>query len=99
MIIGNTNNANIKYNSPYLGQNEIKIYKNETGIVLEQSQAVSYKNDILIKETKATIQNGDTINIFGLKLIFLNNIILMNNHGGKIQIAMCSFDYQRHDSS
>ena len=91
MTIGNTPSSNIRYNCPYLGQNEIKIYVTENGIVLEQSQIIAYKNKEVIREGKSIIRSGDTINIYGLEIIFLNGLILMNNPGGMVQIPNFNF--------
>ena len=97
MIIGNTSTSNVKYNCPYLGQSEVKIYGSSSGIILEQAQAVSYKNNNLIKEVKTNIQIGDTINIFGFSMIFLNGLILMNNPGGKVQILTFNFGITKYE--
>lgn len=87
MIIGNTTTSNIKYACPYIGQNEVKIYKTDTGIILEQMQMLAYKNSKAVRETRSIIQVGDIINIFGFKIMILNNLILMNNPGEKVQIT------------
>lgn len=91
MIIGNTVNSNVKYNCPLLNQNDIRIYQTESGIVLEQPQLLAYKNDSIISETKTNLTNGDTINIYGLKIIILNGLLLINNPGGRINIPSFNF--------
>jgi len=88
MIVGNTNNSNIRYTCPYLNQNEIKIVKNGDNIILDQTQVgLVYVNNIIVKENKYFIRQGDTVNIFGLKFIFLNNSVMINNPGNKVIIS------------
>ena len=91
MIIGNTQNSNIKYNCPYLNQIEIKITKQDNNYILEQSQiGITYVNNNNLLTNKCYLKNGDNINIFGLKIYMLNSIILMNNPGGKVTVSPSS---------
>ena len=91
MIIGNTVNSNIKYNCPFLAQNEVTIYTNENQIILEQTQLVAYKNDRIISESRAYLKIGDVISIYGLKIIILNGLVFFNNPGSMIAISNFNF--------
>ena len=87
LIIGNTGNSNIKYACPYLNKNEITITKSQNNIILQQSSpGTVYVNNIIVKDNRIYIDKGDYLNIFGLKLIFLDNGILFNNPGNKVII-------------
>ena len=86
LIIGN--NGNINYNCPYLGNNQIRIYKQDDKLILQQSSiGICYVNNKIVSEGNVYLQIGDYINIFGFKIIVLNNMLLMNNPGGKVSIT------------
>ncbi|MBR2840965.1 MAG: type VII secretion protein EssC [Bacilli bacterium] len=88
LIIGNDERANIKYNCPYLNKNLISIKKSENTIILEQSQiGLTYVNDKINLSTQLIIKPGDTINLFGMKIIVINKLVIMNNPGGKVTIT------------
>ena len=90
MIIGNGGNVN--FNCPYLGNNQIRIYKQDNMFVLQQtSLGITYVNNKIVTESAIYLKNGDYLNIFGFKIIFLNNMILMNNPGGKVSIPNFNF--------
>ena len=90
LIIGN--GGNIVYNCPYLGNNQVRIYKQDEKYILQQtSLGIAFVNNKNVTEAAIYLQNGDYINIFGFKIIILNNMILMNNPGGKVSIP--NFDF------
>ena len=83
LIIGN--GGNITYNCPYLGNNQIRIYKQDNNYILQQSSlGICYVNNRIVSESNVFLQVGDYVNIYGFKIIILNNMILMNNPGGKV---------------
>ena len=88
LIIGNTDNCNVRYNCLYLSQNEIRIYKQGNNYILEQIQSgFLYVNDQIVVSNKYILKNGDIINIFGFKIIFLNNKVLINNPGNNVVVG------------
>ena len=90
MIIGA--NGNIKYNCPYLGNNQIRIYEQDGKLIMQQAAlGMTYVNNKAVTEKAIYIQYGDYINIVGLKIVILNNLVLMNNPGGKISIPSFNF--------
>ncbi|MBQ9011438.1 MAG: hypothetical protein IJ093_02195, partial [Bacilli bacterium] len=92
MVIGNTNTANIKYPCQLLGANEVKIQKQGNGFVLEQPKdCVAYLNNKRVVEKQRFLKIGDSINIYGLKIILLNNLILLNNPGNKLIMPNLNF--------
>lgn len=87
IVVGNTNNSNVRYACPYLNQNEIKIVKHDNNFLLEQTQVgLVYINDYILKENKCFLKNGDSVNIYGFKIIILNGLVLTNNPRNKISI-------------
>ena len=90
LIIGS--GGNIVYNCPYLGNNQIRIYKQDDKYILQQSSlGITYVNNKNITDAAIYLQSGDCVNIFGLKIIVLNNMILMNNPGGRVNIPDFNF--------
>ncbi len=79
LLIGNNSSANIVYNCPYLNS-IIKISIKENRLVLEKSEKTPvYINKFAMPGNTYYIKNGDYINIYGLNLIFLNSLLLINN--------------------
>ena len=79
LIIGNNSNANIVYNCPYLNNNLIKISAKDNKLTLEKNDnALVYINKLSLPSNNYYINNGDSIEIYGLNLIFLNGILLVN---------------------
>ena len=90
MIIGN--NGNIVYNCPFLGNNQVRIYQQDNMFILQQSQlGLAYINNRIVSEGAVYLNPGDYINIFGFKIIVLNNMVLMNNPGGRVSIPNFNF--------
>ena len=76
LIIGNNEQSNIKYNCPYLNRVLIQVNINNNQLVLQkQGNGVIYSNKISIKQNPFVIKVGDEIEIYGLRIIFLNGII------------------------
>ena len=90
LVVGQ--NANINYECPFLINSQVRIYQHENQFILQQSQqGLTYVNNKIITENAIYLQAGDYINIFGLKIIILNTMILMNNPGNKITIQNYNF--------
>ena len=91
MIIGNSDDCNIKYLCQYLGNIKIKINVVNNFLVLEKNtNGLVYINDQLIKTQKHYIKNGDKLNICGLKIMFLSNLLLINNPSNNVYINEAS---------
>ena len=81
LVIGNNNECNIRYsvgnnNSGYLA----KIYFNDNKYVLDNSyNTFIYVNNKRIKNQNINLKSGDLIIIYSLKIIFLNEIIIICN--------------------
>ncbi|MBR4618620.1 MAG: type VII secretion protein EssC [Bacilli bacterium] len=91
IIIGNNENSNVKYNCSLLNNSAIKISYVDNKLTLQRTNnELVYVNSLCIKETNYSIKNGDQINIYGLKIIFLPGYILVNNPGGLVTILNTS---------
>ena len=99
LLIGNSDISNIRYNCYYLKNLNIKITNNENKLLLENESGIQvYLNSKAITTKKVELKNGDQIELFGLKIMFFNNIMLVNNIANKIifsignsNIALCNF--------
>ena len=84
LIIGNKDDSNLKYSCPYLKDLSLTIrYENDKLCAFVNGKGVYY-NGISTKSDSFVINNCDEINIYGLKIYFLNNLIAMNNPGGEV---------------
>lgn len=87
MIIGNTSECNIRYMCEYLSNLTVKINCVNNRIMLEKSSNNAiYVNDKALFNQKYYIKNGDQLNIYGLKIMFLPNLLLINNPGNRVKI-------------
>ncbi len=79
LIVGNVSTATINYNCPYLNNLSAKVYIKEGKLILEKSNALPiYINKHILASSNYTINNGDLIEIYGLALLFLNNLLITN---------------------
>ena len=96
LLISNNETANIKFMCPFIGNSSIKIVKKDSGAVLEQfGNACVYINDNRVSANLATINIGDEVNIYGLKIIVCNNLIYMNEPEGKLKVMAESAGLKR----
>lgn len=88
LLIGNNNTSNIQYPCPLLNDLKITIKNIDNNLLLEKtnnSNGVYINNKALTKD-KYYIRMGDNINIYGLKIMFLKGLLLINNPGRKLII-------------
>ena len=85
LIIGNTNQANCIYNCEYINNLLIQIHLSNGRIILENmNNNIVYVNDKILTSQKYFIRTGDKLNIYGLKILFLPNLLIINNPGNRI---------------
>ena len=91
MIVGNS--GNVVYKCPYIGNNYVKIYRDsDNNMVFEQSNLqIAYINNKVVNQIRVNLMIGDCINIFGFKIIVLNNCLLMNNPNNNVSIPQFNF--------
>ena len=91
LIIGNNEKCNLNFKSPYLTDvcGILKVENNE--LIFENSNSTNiYINNISNNIQKLHINFGEEINIYGLKIIVLNRILLINNPLNLVQINLIS---------
>lgn len=80
LMIGTTNQHNVAYNVPFISgvMANIKMINSELHIAIGQ-EVVGYINNERIKENDTVIKIGSTVNLYGLRLLFLTNLLIINN--------------------
>ncbi len=77
--IGKSANNEISINLPYFADTQLILnYENQIWKLRKNEKTLIYVNDIFIKETEKILKNGDIVNSFGLKIILVKGIILIN---------------------
>ncbi len=87
LIIGNDEQANIKYNCPYLNNLLVKISFNNGLILQKNNNMPIYINKRALNKNQYNIQNGDNIEILGLRLQFIDSLLLINDLHDKIDFS------------
>ena len=84
IIVGKEKDSSINYNIPYINS-KIVIKSNGNNIILENNnQSFVYVNKRSIHGSNNLINFGDTIELFGLKIIILKGIVLINNPNNSV---------------
>ena len=86
LVIGNASTSNIQYPCPFLNNVEVKIHFVNDKLMLESNASGVYINDLAITSNSVELVIGDCINIYGLRMIFLNNLLLLGNPGRKLVV-------------
>ncbi len=91
LIIGNAPECNMPYQFAYITGVvcEIKMI-NEQLVMNSNLSILSYINSERVNEQTTIINIGDVLNIFGLKIMFLKNTIIVNNPFNSIIINLAS---------
>lgn len=84
--IGKGQDATVFYNCPYLSEKNIQITCLKNQVVLEKQDGIVYVNHQAISNSSYIIQAGDQVQIYGLKLLFLPGILLVNHPGNTVKI-------------
>ena len=84
ITIGNDITANINYNYPLVSKQQAKLICNEGKWSIQDlnSRYGTYVNNFAVSAT--TLEYGDIIFIMGLKIIVMNNMIIINNIGNLV---------------
>lgn len=91
LTIGNDNSCNINYTSQYINGLCCNIVIIDGNLVLERKgNTLIYVNDVAINSAKFYLNFGDQINIYGLKIMLLNGMLLINNPQGNVIINVQS---------
>ena len=92
VLVGNSDECNLRYNCPYLSGIAIEIIKTSEGLKLANSmETLVYINNEVLTVRECELRTGDVINIFGLKIIVLEQTLMINSpFGGTVLNTMSS---------
>lgn len=80
LSIGSTNEASIFYPNPYVDGVSAQIRMINSQLVLYNGQnSIMYLNNERVNETEVPIKIGSTLNVLGLRIMFLQNVFMINN--------------------
>lgn len=98
ILIGNVDSTNVQYFCNLLNNVLIKIYSNNGSLVLENTNNFFgiYINNNILKSSNTIINIGDQLNVYGLKIMFLKDMFLINTLGGKIVVKDGNLDIHKH---
>ena len=89
LIISNSSNANVLYNCNWLGNGNVQINCGENINVTNENVPI-YINKFRVKNKNFILKTGDTLEIYGLRILFLAHIVLINNMFDKVTISEAS---------
>ena len=100
-IIGKSNNCQIYYNNEYLLEQHIVISFSDGNWICQLAPKASvYINRNLTTQQNIKLKNGDILFLYGLKIIIMNNIIMINNPNNSVRINapfLQSFDIRQEE--
>lgn len=87
LIIGTTEQCNLLYNCPYLQNLVVKFSVKENRPLMEKSTNIPvYVNKVTIRDASFILKNGDEIEILGLRVIILPNILIITGPKGMFRL-------------
>ena len=84
LSIGNNGTFNVQYPCPFLNDLNVRIRWIDNKLLLENNSNGVYINNVAILNNSTQLNAGDQINIYGLKIIVLKSLLLINNPGRKL---------------
>ncbi len=87
--IGSDPNSDIFYNNLLIAKKHARIFLSNNRWMLEnidKRENITYLNNRALNEEMVPLMNGDVIYIMGLKIVFLNQKLYINNPFGKIKL-------------
>ena len=88
LTIGNDQTSNIVFPTSLIKGTAARIYKYQNGLVVDVNETNVYINNKLVTRSNYPLKIGDTLNIYGLKVVVLNGLILINNPMNSIQFNL-----------
>ena len=80
IILANNAEANIIYNCPYIQTDSVHIFIKDKQLTLERLGDIKvYLNKDIVRAKTQVICFGDEVEIYGLRIKFLNGLMLVNN--------------------
>lgn len=87
LVVGKDSKNNICYNSSYLlNQHLALFFENNTWRCQLAPNSSVYINKILTTEQNISLKNGDILYLYGLKIIVMGNVIMINNPSNNVKI-------------
>ena len=87
LIIGKDASCNLKYDNPFIQAKHASLkYTNGKWLLNVTANACVYVNDGLVITEQTNLNNGDFIFLFGLKILVMNNLIIINNPENKVAL-------------
>ncbi len=91
LLIGNSSHCNLNFLPSFFKVQQLaKIYVMDNEFYLSSDSVPIYVNNKVLPKQTNLLKNGDQINIYGLRIILLNNIILINNPNSSVKINLAS---------
>ncbi len=86
-------NADISYNIPLLAENSLSLSFDGQSLKLKKEKNIAiYSNNYLVTDTIINVNNGDVINVYGLKIIYTFGAIFVNNAMNAVTINISKFE-------
>lgn len=83
--VGSNSNCDICYASEFVGDiHAILSYSNGNWLLKRENNFLVYLNNSLIGDQPVLVQNGDVVNIFGLKIVLAFNFLFVNSPLGNL---------------
>lgn len=90
--IGNTSEADIYYGIMKLNGIEATLtFQNNRWIFAKKRELSCFLNNSLLEQDQIMLQNGDTIFIYGLKIVLVNKYIMINNPDNIVNLNQAIF--------
>lgn len=91
LIIGNGSNCNISYSCDMVAGQVCHVHYDNGVLVADMANNVSaYINNNIVNAPKISIMTGDIFELYGLKIMFLYNMLIVNNPKGRVSINLQS---------
>lgn len=87
--VGSSDKSDIVYNNPFVISKQLSLRKLHSGkwcVECNNSFFNTLVNDKSIKNNKTLLNNGDIINVLGLKIIIIGDSFYINNPGNKVSL-------------
>ena len=96
LVVGSTAECNIQYQCPLLKTAAFKVRVVGSEVVIERlSKDPLYINDKIEVSSAFAIKFGDVCNLYGLKIVFLEGLLLINKVGTSVNVIEISANIQR----
>ena len=87
ITIGKSSNNDIVYDNPYINDNHLILQRDDFNFILVVvNNGLTFLNDIALQKQQTFLYNGDVILLTGLRIVIVNNLIIINNPRSNVQI-------------